>query len=151
MSEENEDEGPVTDAMLRKLLPPGFKLNKSLGSRADLLKQVDELASVENKKIAALEKFVSKLKQWFIENLPAEDSTGVSGKIGKVAITRSDVATVNDWSKFQAYIIKNKAFELMNKAVNQKAIRERWEQGKQIPGVEKFQRKKVSLTAVKKD
>lgn len=144
-----EDKGPVTDKELKKWLPKGFTLPKSAAARADLLYTIEQGAKIEAKKLEPWAKFPSLLRRWFIENLPAGDAKGIIGAVGKVEINRSEVATVKNWKKFYSFIAKNTAFELLNKTINQKAVREYWEAGKKIPGTEKFQVKKVSVTKVK--
>jgi len=95
------------------------------------------------------EKFQNMLEAWFIQELPTKDAQGIAGKKGRVEIKTKELPTVEDWSKFCAYIQQTGAFELLNRAVNPKAVRERWENKEEVPGVGKFVRKVVSLTKVK--
>lgn len=129
-------------------LPKGFKLPKSLAACADLLyetrakrleiqKQVDELAKQE-----------SALREHLIANLPKSEATGVAGKVARATIVTDTKPRVVDWDAFRAYVSKHKAFELLQKRVSDEAIQERWDAGKEIPGVERFQVVKVSLNKV---
>ena len=143
----------VTDAILKDLCPKEFlarlKAAKKPAQRADLLYDVDTMASLITKEAERVKKFVSKLEQWFIQELPEDDATGISGKVANVAIKRKEIAVVADWDKFYANIKKKGEFELLNRAVNQKAVKERWEAKKMVPGVEKFTKRTISLTKVK--
>jgi hypothetical protein len=82
----------------------------------------------------------------FIQTLAVGESSGVQGKKSRVQVTEAVRPTITDWDKFYAYIKKNNAFELLNRAPNRVAITERWDAKKQIPGVGSFHDKKVSCT-----
>ena len=150
-------EGAVQDTVTEEILlehcpkeaVAAFKKAKTPAQRADLLYTIEEIISRQNKVTTEYEKFTSKLEQWFVEQLPTTDATGIAGKVGRVAIETKDIATVADWPTFYAHIKKKGEFELLNRAVNQKAVKERWEQNKQVPGVGKFTKKIVRLTRVK--
>lgn len=149
----NEEFKPIGEADLLELCPPalkvGFKKAKTLAARADFLYELDKVRLAEQKKVDVIDKFQSKLEAWFIEQIPMNEATGISGKVGCVAVRSKEIATVEDWTKFYAYIKKNNAFELLGKRVNDKAVKERWEQKKAIPGITKFVRKVISLTKAK--
>lgn len=93
---------------------------------------------------------VKLIEEHFISTLPVGESSGVQGYLARVQVTDSAVPVVADWDKFYAYIRKAKAFELLNKAVNRKAVQERWDDKKQVPGVTAFHAKRVSCTKLSK-
>lgn len=148
-----EVEGLVTEEVLFEYCPreflQAFKKAKTQAQRADLLYEVDKARLAQSKVADNMGKFVSKLSQWFIQELPEKEATGIAGKIARVQVVKKERPGVTDWTKFYAYIKKNSAFELLNRAVNAKGVADRWDSGKQIPGVEKFPYKKISLTKVK--
>ncbi len=148
-----EIEDEVTEELLLELCPKeflaAFKKAKSVGARADFLYLADEQRLDAGKRVDAMKKFVSKLEKWFIQNLPDGEATGIAGKVARVQIKQKERPSVMNWDKFYDHIRKNKAFELLNRAVNVKAVKERWENGKEVPGVEKFFYKDVSVTKVK--
>lgn len=139
----------VTEKDLKDALPKGFTLLKTAASRADLLYAVNKHRLAEQNKLKEYSEFEVLLNRWFIENLVAGDSSGVAGKIGRVEIKKKDFVSVADWNKFNAYVKRNKADDLLTIKANDKAIKERWEDGKQIPGIEKGTIKVISLTKVK--
>lgn len=145
-----EIEGEITDSILFEFCPkqflPEFKKAKTPAARADLLYAVDKARLAITKEAKLLDEFEGKLKRWFVQNLPEKDATGITGKVARVQLNKKDVPAVKDWPKFYAFIKKNNAFEMLNRAVNAKSVAERWEAGKQVPGVEKFTTKTVSLT-----
>ena len=91
---------------------------------------------------------VKLLEEHFVESLKIGEASGVQGSNARVQITESVIPVVeaNGWKTFYAYIKKTGAFELLNRAPNREAIKERWEQKKAIPGVSKFHAKRVSCT-----
>jgi hypothetical protein len=143
----------ITDDHLLEACPAElvkrFKAAKTPAARADLLYSLSngELKELRQA-FKEMDDFVGQLEAWFIQEL-ANDQTGVAGRLGRVEIKRKEIATVEDWSKFYEHIRKKKEFDLLNRAVNQKAVKERWEQAKDIPGVGRFVKKSVSITAVK--
>lgn len=151
--DETEVDGEVTEDVLLEYCPlhwlAEFKKAKTAGQRADLLYKVDADRLARGKEVEGIRKFVSKLEKWFIQTLPQGDSTGIAGKTARVQIVPKERPSVMDWDKFYEHIRKNKAFELLNRAVNVKSVKERWDQGKQVPGVEKYSYKDVSVTKVK--
>lgn len=124
------------------------KLPKSLGACADLLYKTREERLKLQREVDRLEKKESALENHFIEEL-SKDSTGVAGRVARVQINSKPVPVVEDWSKFYTYIKKNNAFELLQRRLSAKAVEERWEDKKQVPGVGRFNAKKVSCTKLK--
>jgi len=125
-----------------------FKIPATLGKCADRLYKLKELASEKRKELEVLEEEASAIREHIIETLPKSDASGVSGKFAHVKVVTSTVPTVKDWDSFYAYIHKHKSYELLNRKPTAAAIQERWDAGKEIPGVERFNVVKVSLTKV---
>lgn len=153
MADAPEDNSRVTEEMLLEMCPAAFlsvfKKAKSQGSRADFYYAADHHRLELAREVEDMKKFLTKLGKWFIQELPATNTTGVAGKTARIQVKDDVRATVDDWGKFYAYIKKNNAFEFLNRAVNAKSVKERWDAGKQVPGVGKFTFKKVSVTKVK--
>lgn len=139
-------EGPL-DEFLRKFKAP-TKVPKSYGSVADLLytTRADRLAL--SKAVAALEDYEKALKNHLIENLSKDDSSGAAGKVARAQIVVEPQPVVEDWDEFYKHIKRKGEFDLLNRAVNRTAVRERWNNGKAIPGVGTFDAVKVSVTKV---
>ncbi len=125
-----------------------FKIPKNLGACADQLfktrqkrlelqKAVDELAAEE-----------SALKEHLINTLPLSEASGVSGKLARVTINVKEIAQVKDWEAFYKYVKRTGRFDLMQRRVADAAIKEFWENGKEVPGVDRFGAKTVSINKV---
>ena len=72
-------------------------------------------------------------------------TTIARGDVAVYSLSPHVVPNVKDWTKFYAWINKNKAPELLQKRVAVEAWRERTEGGKALPGVEPFTVIKPSL------
>lgn len=122
------------------------RLKGKPGALADVL--YDSVAArLEIQKVAnAIADQESRLKTWFIENLPKSEATGVSGELANVRVYPKTIAQVDDWPKFLAWVVKNKAYECITRKANDSAIQERWEAGERVPGVKPFGVVKVGVT-----
>ena len=87
------------------------------------------------------------LKEHIINNLPKSDS-GAAGKVARVSVVTKDVPQVKDWDAFYKYVSRTKSFDLLQRRLSDAAIKERWENKKQVPGVEAFTVVSVSLNKV---
>lgn len=125
-----------------------YKFPKALGACADRLyelrqKRLDMQKEVD--KVAAEE---SALKEHIINTLPKSEASGVAGKLARVTVITKVVPQVKDWDAFYKYVKKTGQFDLMQRRITDGAIKERWEAGKEIPGVEHFNAISVSINKV---
>lgn len=125
-----------------------FQMPTSLAQAADLLystrearlsvqKQVDELASRE-----------SAIKDFLIEQLPKGDASGVAGSYARVSLKTKTKAQVENWEDLYRHIEETGSWELVQRRISETAVRDRWEQGEEVPGVSKFHSIEVSCTKV---
>ena len=127
--------------------PPAWA-PKTLGACADMLYAIKAERAAAQKIIDEIETREKQLKEHLIQTLPKSEASGISGAVAKVAVVTKEVPQVKDWAKFYAYVAKTKQFELLQKRLSDGAIKERWEAGKAIPGVESFRATTISLTKV---
>ena len=125
-----------------------FKVPESLAQAADLLystrqsrlaveKQVDELAAIE-----------TKIKEYLIAQLPKGDASGVAGSLARVSLKTKTKAQVENWEELYRHIEETGSWELVQRRISETAVRDRWEQGEEVPGVSKFHAIEVSCTKV---
>jgi hypothetical protein len=123
-----------------------LKLPKTLGACVDRLfairAELSQLKAVSGK----LDEERKAIEQRLIDELPASNAEGITGKTARASIISKYVGTVSDWTKLQAFIKETGAFELLQRRLNQEAVQERWDARKPIPGVEGLTIKKVSVT-----
>lgn len=122
---------------------------EELGVLTDAAKAVEGTRLAADKVAASWKEKEVLLKTTLTALLLRNKIKAVGGSTYKVEITQDDVPTVKDWPKFYAYIVKNKAFDLLERRPGKAAIKARWEDGKQVPGVDKFVVDKLSFTKLK--
>lgn len=125
-----------------------MKMPKSLAACADLLYQTQQKRYDLNKQVKELEKIESELKTHLIDNLPKSDASGIAGKLARVTIVPKVKPVVEDWDAFYKHVKKTGHFDLLQRRLSDPAVNERWDDGKEIPGVGKFNAITVSLNKV---
>lgn len=125
------------------------KIPKSLAQCADLAYELRERRLAIKRQMEEVEEQEKAVKEYLINNLPKSQASGVSGKVANAKIERDTVPTVTDKKKFLAHVKKTGDFDLITSSMNARAVKDRWENKKKIPGVGEFQVVKLSLTKVK--
>lgn len=127
---------------------PKFKFPKAMGACADRLYELRQKRLEEQKKVDAIEAEEKALKEHIIQNLPKSEASGVAGKLARVTVVTKEIPQVEDWDAFYKYVKKTGNFDLMQRRLTDAAVKERWEAGKEIPGVKHFQAVSVSINKV---
>jgi len=125
-----------------------YKFPKQLGACADKLFQLREKRLEMQKAVDEVEAEEKALKEHLINNLPKSEASGVAGKLARVTIVTKQIPQVKDWDLFYKHVKKTGEFELLQRRLTDSAIKERWEEGKKIPGVESFNAVTVSINKV---
>lgn len=122
------------------------RIPKTLGGCADRLFDLRAERQELQKQIEKIKKQEGEIKERLREELSTADAEGVHGKRARVALYTERVGKVHDWEKFYTHIERTGAFELLQRRLANTAIRERWDDGKKVPGVEPFDVVKFSIT-----
>lgn len=125
-----------------------YKFPKAMGACADKLFELRNKRLATQKEVDAVAAEETALKNHIIENLPKSEASGVAGKLARVTVVTKQIPQVKDWDAFYKYVKKTGSFDLMQKRLTDAAIKERWEAGKEIPGVEHFNAVSVSINKV---
>lgn len=104
------------------------------------------LRLAEQKKVDAIDAEECALKEHIINALPKSEASGVAGRVARVAVMTKVVAQVQDWDALYKYVARTKQFDLLQRRVSDAAVKARWEDGKAVPGVDKFNAVTVSIT-----
>lgn len=96
----------------------------------------------------AAEKEERQLKGEILERMQTEGLSSAGGKLLRVTLETEYEPTVTDYDKFYKFIKKHDAFELLQRRVSATAVKERWADGEQVPGVEKFPVPKLHTSKV---
>jgi hypothetical protein len=90
-----------------------------------------------------------KLKQQLMDTMEAIGVKAVGDGVRNYALHTVDEPTVADWDTLKAHIRKTGEFELLYQRVNPGSVKERWDLGIAVPGVQKFPVLKLSVTKAK--
>lgn len=122
---------------------------KTIGACADKLYKLREKRYELSRQIKEIEAEEAELKEYIINNLNKQESAGVSGKIANVRVKTENVPVVEDWEAFYKYVARTKSFDMLQRRINTKAVRERIEDKKDFAskaGIGSFTTVSVSIT-----
>ena len=126
---------------------PDLKVPETLGACADLLFDIRESRRKLEKEAEEWQKQETALTEHIIRTLPDSDG-GAVGKHHQVHRQKRVKPRVTDWALFFKHVKRTGAFELMQRRLADGAVQERWDAGKQVPGVDTFTIISLSLTKV---
>jgi fructosamine-3-kinase len=126
----------------------GGPLPKSMGRCADLYKEVEELYREMNAETEEVKARLSEIREHLIANLSKSDDTGAAGLRYRAQIKTDKKPTVRDWDKFYAYIYAKKRFDLLQRRISDKAALDILDEEGKLPGVERINVPKVSITKI---
>lgn len=125
-----------------------FKPPKSLGACADRLYELRQQRLAVQKEVDKLAAEEAALREHIINTLPKSEASGIAGKLARVTVVTKQVPQVKDWDAFYKFVKKTGSFDLLQRRLTDQAIKERWEAGKEVPGVEHFNAVSISLNKV---
>ena len=125
-----------------------MKFPKTMGACADKLYELRNRRLLEQKKVDAIAAEETALKEHIIQTLPKSEASGIAGKLARVTVVTKEVPQVEDWDLFYKHIKKTGSFDLMQRGLATAAIKARWEDGKEVPGVKHFNVVSISMGKV---
>lgn len=130
------------------------KLPKSLGACVDAYHAARERRLAAKRHMEALQEEESRIYNHILDNIPKGDS-GAVGKQFKAIRTEDEKFSIANDEEFYAYVKRTGAFDLLNRAINQRAVRERLEDPKftkkfpkGVPGTKSYKVFGLSVTKV---
>ena len=134
--------------------PPA--LPTSIGRCADLYHDVRELRLAMAKEVEEVEAFERQVKAHMLDNLSRSDDTGAAGlryraqRVEKVVpkIRQDDDSPSVGWPQLWQHIAATGEFDLLQKRLGDKAIKDRWDAGEDVPGVERMKVPDISITKI---
>lgn len=125
-----------------------YRFPKAMGACADRLYILRQERLAAQKKVADMEAEEKALKAYIIDNLPKSEASGVSGKVARVTVVTKVIPQVEDWNEFWSKFNKKRDMDLLQRRVNDAAVKARWEAGKEVPGVGHFNSVTISMNKV---
>ena len=118
------------------------------GCLAELAK-VKALKEKAETKVQPLAERESALRNHLLSTFKKDDLNGAKGSGLAISIVTTKSPKVADWDAFLVYAKKKGNDDLLNRAVNSAAWRERTEAGKAVPGIEVFTNVSLRVSASK--
>jgi hypothetical protein len=144
----------MAEKLARKSEPKMPKMPKSLGACVDLYYELRQERLAAEKAADAIKVREQFAFDHIINSIPKGDG-GAVGKRFKAIRTETAQYSIEKDEDFYAFIKKTGSFDLLNRAINQKAVRERLEDPKflkryptGVPGTKKFVKIGLSVTKV---
>ena len=100
----------------------------------------------EEKKIERVKEQEAKTKALIITALKEANSGAVAGKAYTATLKKKISPQVAAWEELYPYIIENDAWDLIQRRISGPAVRERWDDGKEVPGVVAVEVEDLSFT-----
>lgn len=130
------------------------KLPKSLGACVDKYHEAREARLAAKRHMEALQEEEQRIYNHILDNIPKGDS-GAVGKRFKAIRTEDDKYSIANDEEFYAFVKRTGGFDLLNRAINQRAVRERLEDPKfvkkfpkGVPGTKSYKVFGLSVTKV---
>ncbi len=130
---------------VEKVEKPKFKFPKSLGACADRLYSLRGERLAAQKIADALEAEEKALKAHIINTLPKSEASGVAGKLCRITVVSKEIPQVKDWDKFYKFMGKKKTYDFLQRRLNDSLVKEYWDAGQKVEGVEPFTIVSVSM------
>lgn len=131
------------------ILPRRRNLPKThMGELADELHALRQQRLALTKVVDAIKREEQRITDHIIDTVDADREGGVVGTGYKALIVRDTAYNVADWDVFYEHVLSTGHFHYLNRALNRASVKEVFEAGRSVPGVEPVGVKKISLTKV---
>lgn len=135
-------------SIIQRLLDGG-PLPESLGAVVDAYAHTRQLRLAMEKEIDPVRELEGRLREHIVKNLSKGDDTGVAGKKYRAQIVVKTIPKIADFGVLASWIRKNDRFDMLQKRLSEKAVKDWWEQeDRPLPGVEKFHHHDVSVVKI---
>ena len=115
--------------------------------KLDTLKSMRDLRLDAQRKVDAMKSQETMIQNGLIEYLTTHpEINGVIGTTHKGILRTTDQPIVTDRGVLQDYIVANDAWDLINYNLSAPAVRTRWDDEVELPGVGTVQQTKLSVT-----
>jgi len=122
--------------------------------KVNLPEYVDKLHTLRVARLAAdkesrkLKKQEDDVNAFIIAEMREKAITEAHGELLVVELDVKEKGSVDNWDALWSYIRENNAFELLHKRLTDSAVKERWDAGEEVPGVEKVDVYKLILSTI---
>jgi hypothetical protein len=117
----------------------------SPGQLVEELGRIWDARIAKEKEAEALKKQEQELKDKVLRSISKDTLDGFQTTHYSVSRQEQVRPTVKDWDAYWNYVLESGDLSLMEKRPGSTAIKERWEHGEDVPGVESFTDVKLSV------
>lgn len=128
---------------------PAQAASKKVGEAVDLLDKMRDRRKALAAKVEEMKREEDAMEDQIFAQFSKQELEGARGRRAQASIGRHDYPTAEDWEKTDAYIIKTKSLDLLQRRLSVEAVRERWKDGVDVPGVGKFTKVTLHLSKIK--
>lgn len=117
--------------------------------KLDAYKSLRDMRLEEQRKVDHMKEGETKIQNELAAYLTDNpDLNGIIGTTHKAILKHSTIPIITNLSVLKQYIMDNDAWDLISMKISPPAVRERWEDMEQIPGVESMPQVKLSVTKI---
>lgn len=123
-----------------------IKFPKAIGACIDTLYELRAKRLAGQKAVDAVKAEEAMYEAHILETFTKSELRGAKGDVATAAVKSQVVYNIEDWDKYWAWVEANGAKDCVQKRLSQDAIRARYDNGEEVPGVESFTKITLSLT-----
>ena len=98
------------------------------------------------KEVARIREQESRAKSALLQSLTENKVTSVGGQKVRVTLVVKDKPCVNDWEEVYSYIRETGSFDILQRRIGERAVKDRWDDGVKIPGIESYPIDEISYS-----
>jgi len=125
------------------------KIPKNLAKVADMFYEARQARLELEKTVKPLAEKEKILREHLIQNVPKSQIGGIQGAVCRVEVGTKPVPKIEDMAKFRKFCSKKGNEDLLKIGLDAEAVRLRWADNKEVPGVERFNIVTLSYSKVK--
>lgn len=122
-----------------------MKMPTTLAAKADMLFVLQQQRFAAANALKSALEMESTLREFLINNISKSDASGVVGKRVRATIKTKQILTIENEEAYMKFANRKGNEDLLSHKPNMKAVEERWEDKKKVPGVGVFNVVSVSL------
>ena len=110
------------------------KVDEVISTYLRLRSKKEKIEAEVKDKVSGLKTKMEKIESWLQRKADAEGVTSFSAKgVGTAFVTKTDYANVSDWDAVLDFIKENDSYEMLERRVSKKAVRDYIQESKAVP------------------
>ena len=122
---------------------------EALGEKIDLVWSIRSQRMELERQAAQLEEDEKVMKAEILKLLQASEVTILGGALAIASREPKTIPAIREWATLYQHIQATGEFDLLQKRLGEAAVKERWDEGLAVPGVDKLPMEILKITAKK--